>query len=98
MRAFVYKQAQKTMYILLSHHQNPGQNHNINRDNRYFENVVQFRYLGMTITNENLIQEEIKRSLNSGNACFHSVQNFCLLVCCGGRAPSFSTLDLDGVQ
>jgi hypothetical protein len=26
------------------------------------------------MTNENLIQEEIKRRLNSGNACNHSVQ------------------------
>jgi hypothetical protein len=40
-----------------------------------FENVEQFRYLGTTISNQNLIQEEIKRSLNSGNAFYHSVQN-----------------------
>jgi hypothetical protein len=46
------------------------------------ENVEQFRYLGTTITNRNLIQEEIERRLNSGNACYHSVQNLlssCLL-------------------
>jgi hypothetical protein len=30
--------------------------------------------LETTATNENLIQEEIKRRLNSGNACYHSVQ------------------------
>jgi hypothetical protein len=30
---------------------------------------------GTTITDQNLIQEEIKRGLNSGNACYHSVQN-----------------------
>jgi hypothetical protein len=44
--------------------------------------VSQFRYLGTTITNKNLIQEEIKRRLNSANACYHSVQNLlssCLL-------------------
>jgi hypothetical protein len=29
----------------------------------------------MTVTNQNLIQEEIKRRFNSGNACYHSVQN-----------------------
>jgi hypothetical protein len=37
--------------------------------------VEQFRYLGTTIKNQNLIQEEIKRRLNSGNACYHSVKN-----------------------
>jgi hypothetical protein len=38
-------------------------------------NVSQFRYLGTTVTNQNLIQEEIKSRLNYGNACYHSVQN-----------------------
>jgi hypothetical protein len=30
----------------------------------------------MIVTNQNLIQEEIKRRLNSGNACYHSFQKF----------------------
>jgi hypothetical protein len=42
---------------------------------RCFGNVTQFRYLGTTVTNQYLIQEEIKRGLNSGHACYHSVQN-----------------------
>jgi hypothetical protein len=42
--------------------------------NRCFENVAQFRYLGSKITNQNLMQEEIKRRLNSGSVCYHSVQ------------------------
>jgi hypothetical protein len=29
----------------------------------------------MTVTNQNLIEEESKRRLNSGNACQHSAQN-----------------------
>jgi hypothetical protein len=61
--------------MLLSRHQNAGQNHNIKLDDRSFENVAQFKYLGTTVTNQNLIQEEIKRKLNSGNACCHVVQN-----------------------
>jgi hypothetical protein len=30
-------------------------------ENRFFENVAQFKYLGKTITNNNLIEEENKR-------------------------------------
>jgi hypothetical protein len=37
--------------------------------------VEEFKYLGTTITNQNFVQEEIKSSLKSGNACFNSVQN-----------------------
>jgi ribosomal protein S2 len=66
---------EKSKYILLTRRQNAGQNHDIKIADRCFENMAQFRYLGTTITNENQIQEEIKRRLNSGNACYHSVQN-----------------------
>jgi hypothetical protein len=52
-----------------------GKIQNIKTGKRPFENVAQFRYLGTTITNQNLIREEIKRRQNSGSACYHSVQN-----------------------
>jgi ribosomal protein S2 len=65
---------EETKHMLLSCHQNAGQNHDIKIANRRFENVTSFRYLGTTITNPNLIQEKIKKRLNSGNACNHSVQ------------------------
>jgi hypothetical protein len=68
--------------MLVSRYQNAGQNREIKIGNKSFENVSQFKYLGTTVTNQNLIQEEIKGRLNSGNACYHSVQNllsFCLL-------------------
>jgi hypothetical protein len=47
--------------MLLYPHQNAGENHDLKIANRTFENVAQFRYLGMTITNKSMIQEEIKR-------------------------------------
>jgi hypothetical protein len=30
--------------------------------------------LGTTVTNQNLIRDQINRRLNSGNVCYHSVQ------------------------
>jgi hypothetical protein len=65
----------ETKYTLLSCHQNAEKNHGIKIANRSSENVAQFRYLGMTVTNQNLVQDEIQRRLISGNACNHSVQN-----------------------
>jgi hypothetical protein len=47
----------------LYRHQNAGRNHDIKIGNRWLENVAQFRYLGTTITNETLIQEEIKEEI-----------------------------------
>jgi hypothetical protein len=66
---------EKTKYMFASRDQNAGQNREIKIGNRSFENVSQFKYLGKTETNQNLIQEKIKMRLNSGNACYHSVQN-----------------------
>jgi hypothetical protein len=64
---------EETKYMLLSQHQNAGQNHDIKIGNRCFENVAQLRYLGTKVTDQN--HEAIKRRLNSGNACCHSAQN-----------------------
>jgi hypothetical protein len=61
--------------MLVSRDQNAGQSREIKIGNRSFENVSQFKYLGTTVTNQNLIQEEIKRGVNSDNECYHSVQN-----------------------
>jgi hypothetical protein len=74
---------QKTKGRLLSRHQNAGLNRDIKIINKSFENVAKFRYLGMTVINQTLIQEGIKRRLNSGNACYRSGYNhICVFVCC----------------
>jgi hypothetical protein len=44
-------------------------------DNKSFERVEQFKYLGTALADQNSIQEEIKSRLKSGNACYHSVQD-----------------------
>jgi hypothetical protein len=49
--------------------------HNIKVANKCIRNIAKFRYLGMTVTNQNCIREEIKCRLNLGNACYHSVHN-----------------------
>jgi hypothetical protein len=66
---------EKTKYMVMSCHPNSGQDHNIRIANESFENVAKFKYLGMMLTNQNGIHDEIKSRLNSGNACYHSVQN-----------------------
>jgi hypothetical protein len=48
---------------------------NMKSNNRSFEKVENLGYLGTSLANQNYIQEEIKSSLKSGNACYHSVQN-----------------------
>jgi hypothetical protein len=61
----------KSKHMSLSRHQNIGQNRDIKIAKRSFVNVSEFKYFGMTVTILNLIKGEIKRRLNSGNACYH---------------------------
>jgi hypothetical protein len=59
----------------MSPYPNSGQNQNIRIANESCENVAKFKYLGVTLTNQNDILDEIKNRLILGNACYHSVQN-----------------------
>jgi hypothetical protein len=65
---------EKTKYMLVSRCQKAGQRQGIKIGNRSFESVAKVKYLGTTLTDQICMQEEIKSRLNSGNACFHSVQ------------------------
>ena len=59
--------------MITSRHINVIQNQNIVIGN-LFENVEEFRYLGVTVTNTNDIREEIKHRINMGNACYYSLE------------------------
>jgi hypothetical protein len=57
--------------MLLSCSQNAGQNLNKKISNTAITNVAKFRYFRVTVTYRKLVREEIKRRLNSGNACYN---------------------------
>ena len=67
--------ADKTKYTVMSREGNAGRGHSVKIDNSAIESVEEFKYLGVTLTYQNSIQEEIKSRLKLGNACYHSVQN-----------------------
>jgi hypothetical protein len=67
--------ADKTKYMVMSRDQNAGRSWNIKTDSSTFERVED-KYLGTTYINQNSIQKEMKSRRRSGNAFYHSVQNF----------------------
>jgi hypothetical protein len=67
--------SEKTKYMFMSRHQTAGQSNYKRIANKSFEKVSTFKYLGSTLTDQNCIHKEIRSRLNSGNACYHAVQN-----------------------
>jgi hypothetical protein len=47
----------KNKYMVMFRDQNAGRSHTIKTENKSFERVEQFKYLGTTLTNENTIQK-----------------------------------------
>jgi len=71
--------------------QNARVSHKIKMDNSSVEPMDQFKCLGTILTNRSCVREEIKSTLTSGSACYHSVQNlFCLPV----RYPKYKYADI----
>ena len=52
--------AKNSKYVVMSWDQNAGPCHNTKIDNRSFERMVEFSYLGTNLTKQSSIQEEIK--------------------------------------
>jgi hypothetical protein len=52
--------------MFMSHYQNARLGHNIKIANRCFENVAQFKYLRIIVTNPDYFCEEIRSRLNLG--------------------------------
>jgi hypothetical protein len=52
--------AEKTKHMFMSHHPNSEQNQNISIANESYENVAEFKYLGMMLTNQKDVPDEIK--------------------------------------
>jgi hypothetical protein len=82
--------------MLTSRYQKAGQKHSIKIVNRSFEDVAKFKYLGTTLTDDNCTHEEIKSRLNSGKACYHSVQSLLssLLLSRNVKAKIYKTVIL----
>jgi hypothetical protein len=55
--------ADKTKYMVMSWDWNAGRGHSVKIDNSSIKRVEEFKYLGMTLTDQNSIQEEIKSRL-----------------------------------
>jgi hypothetical protein len=56
--------------------------HSIKIVNGSFADMAEFKYLGTTLTDQNWMHEEVKKSrLNSGNACCHLDQGLFLSSC-----------------
>jgi len=58
--------------MVMSRDQNATRNHIIKTDICFLERMEEFKYLGITLQNENSVQEEIKSRLKSGIACYLS--------------------------
>jgi hypothetical protein len=66
---------EQNKYALFSRYQKVGQKRSIKIANRSFEDVAEFECFRTALTDQNCMRGEFKSRLNSGNACYRSVQS-----------------------
>jgi hypothetical protein len=67
-------------YLLMSCHQNAGQNDDIKIANAFFESVTKFSFLGMRI--RSAFTRKLKSRLILGAIATIQFRIFCLPICC----------------
>jgi hypothetical protein len=65
----------------MSCEENTRKDENMYVENKFFENVTDSKYLGMTLTDHNCMPEEIKGKLNLGNAYCREFRILYILLC-----------------
>jgi hypothetical protein len=61
--------------MVMSRDQNARLGQSMKIDNNSFGREERSKFLGKNLTDQNSIQEEINSRFESGNVCYHSVQN-----------------------
>jgi hypothetical protein len=59
--------------MVMSRDGSAGRSHGIKIDYRSFGRVEEFKYLGTSLSYQNVIQEEIKSRLKSGYTCYYLI-------------------------
>jgi hypothetical protein len=63
---------EKTKYIVVT--RGPEDNSNLKIENNEFEQVKEFKYLGVTLNNKNIMHKEINLRLNATNQCYFAMK------------------------
>jgi len=64
--------ADKTKYIVVT--REPDDSFNLKIENNEFEQVNEFKHLGVTLNDKNIMHEEINVRLNAANRCYFTME------------------------